>query len=268
VVPALRKGRPLNWTELAEQTLRRAEEQLAFSAEKRYRKPGITKGNNANFCALVPHEMGRKVSAEEFIVVRQEVSTAFRRLAAFSDLWTALLGRKDCLPEKQFWVKFDDASIMVQLDLLFERNLGRPTIIDWKSYEVGGDTDARLQTALYGWALWKSRFYDLSAPENIDLLECQVMEGVIIRHECSQEVFDEVEDYIYRSLSRMFSLCRSRKLGEARLEDFAFTDNPNNCEHCVFRRLCVERALGPAVDDAPKAMKQRKVPAVRQASLL
>src|ERR1017187_7514229 len=62
VVPALRKGSPLDWNELTEQTLRRAEEQLAFSAEKRYREPGVTKGEQESFCALVPHETGQGVS--------------------------------------------------------------------------------------------------------------------------------------------------------------------------------------------------------------
>jgi hypothetical protein len=267
VVPALKKGNPLNWKELLEQTLRRAEEQLAFSAEKRFREPGITKGKHESFCALVPHETGKGVSTQEFKGICQEVRTAFGRLAELSPLWAELLGRKDCLPEKQLWVKFDDASIMVQLDLVFERKLGRPAIIDWKSYEVGGDTDARLQTALYGWALWQSHFYDLSAPTNIDLLECQVMDGVVIQHECSQEVFDEVEDYIYRSLHRIFSLCRSKKLSEAKLQDFAFADNPNNCEYCVFRGLCVERALVSSADEGSKPTSQRKVPAVIQAPL-
>jgi hypothetical protein len=83
---------------------------------------------------------------------------------------------------------------------------------------------------LYGWALWQSKFYAVHAPEDIQLLECQVQDGVIIEHECSQDVFDELEDYVYRSVDRIFSLCRSKKLTEARLEDFAFTDNPKNCE--------------------------------------
>ena len=168
---------------------------------------------------------------------------AFQRLAALSDLWKIVLGRKDCEAEKQIWVEFDDVKIMVQIDLLFERLLGHPTIIDWKSYELGGDTDARLQTALYGWALWRSNlFRDLRQPENIELLECQVQDGIVIKHECSLNVFDELEDYIYRGLHRIFTLCRSKKLTEANLQDFAFTDNPKNCEYCAFRQLCIEKA--------------------------
>jgi PD-(D/E)XK nuclease superfamily len=150
--------------------------------------------------------------------------------------------------------------------VVFERKFGRPTIIDWKSYEVGGDTDARLQTAVYGWALWRSKFYDISTPESIELLECQVQDGVVIKHECSRYVFDEVEDYIYRSLHRIFSLCHSKKLSEARLQDFAFTDNPNSCEHCVFRRLCVERSAAP-VEEAPKRATRKKGPRAVQDSL-
>lgn len=244
VVSALKKGAPLDWVKLAELNIQRAKEQLEFSAKRRYREDGMTKGEHEDFCALVPHETGKGVSKQEFDEVCAEIRAAYRQLSEIPNLWAELLGRHDCHAEKQFWVSFDNVRIMAQLDLLFERKLDHPTIIDWKSYEIGGDTGARLQMVLYGWVLWQKRFYSVGAPEDIQLLECQVQEGAVIEHECSQEVFDELEDYIYRSVHRIFSLCRSKKLTEAKLEDFAFTDNPNNCEYCAFQRLCVERASG------------------------
>jgi hypothetical protein len=263
VVPALRKGDALDWEILTEQTIQRAKAQLAFSERKRYREPGISKTKHEDFCALIPHENGKGVSAEDFAEVCGQIRTAFQRLASLSDLWKTLLGRKDCQAEKQIWVEFDDVKILVQIDLLFERSLGHPTIIDWKSYELGGDTDARLQTALYGWAVWKSKsFSDLHDAENIELLECQVQEGVVIKHECSLGVFDELENHLYRSLNRIFSLCRTKKLTDAHIQDFAFTDNPNNCEHCAFRQLCIERASvhDPVVAILPPRKISQPVP--------
>lgn len=260
VVPALKKGAPLNWDDLAELNIQRAKEQLEFSANRRYREDGIVKGNHDEFCALAPHENGKGVSKQEFDKVCAEIQAAYKRLSKIPKLWGELLGRHDCLAEKQIWVSFDNVRIMVQLDLLFERSMDHPTIIDWKSYEIGGDTGTRLQMALYGWALWQSKFYTVRAPEDIQLLECQVQDGVVIEHECSQEVFDELEDYLYRSVHRIFSLCRSKKMSEAKLEDFAFTDNPNNCEYCAFQRLCVERASGPSFrpEDARRAALKKK----------
>jgi hypothetical protein len=155
--------------------------------------------------------------------------------------------------------------------LLFERSLDHPTIIDWKSYEIGGDTGARLQMVLYGWALWERKLWAVRSPEDIELLECQVQDGVIVKHGCSQEVFDELEDYVYRSVDRIFSLCRSKKLTEAKIEDFAFTDNSNNCEHCAFRQLCVERASGPSLRaEAAQgvAVKRKRVRPAVQPSFL
>jgi hypothetical protein len=257
VVPALKMGGALNWNLLTQQTIQRAQAQLVFSEMKRYREPGITKGEHENFCALIPHETGKGVSDEEFDHVCGDIKTAFQRLATLSDLWKVLLGRTDCEAEKQVWVEFDDVKIMVQIDLLFERSLGHPTIIDWKSYEIGGDTDARLQTALYGWAIWRAKlFQDLQRPEDIELLECQVQDGAVVKHECSLEVFDELENHLYRSLNRIFSLCRSRKITETSLQDFAFTDNPNNCEHCAFRQLCIEKALRPVPVKVPVTPRQ------------
>src|SRR5207244_12652957 len=127
---------------------------------------------------------------------------------------------------------------------------------------------ARLQMVLYGWALWRSKFYAVRAPEDIQLLECQVQDGVVIEHECSQEVFDEFEDHIYRSVDRISSLCRSKKLSEAKLEDFAFTDNPNNCEHCAFRQLCIEKALASPKAQAAHPTVVKRVRPSPQPSLL
>jgi hypothetical protein len=264
VVPALKQGDPLDWKMLTQQTIQRATAQLMFSEQRRYREPGIAKTKHEDFCALVPHEIGKGVSAMEFEEVCDAIRTAFQRLEGLPDLWQPLLGRKDCKAEEQIWVEFDDVKIMVQIDLLFERSLGHPTIIDWKSYELGGDTDARLQTVLYGWAVWKSKlFSDLHDAQNIELLECQVQDGVVIKHECSLEVFDELEDHLYRSMNRIFSLCRTKKLADARLQDFAFTDNPNNCEHCAFRQLCIEKA---SMHDPVVASLPPRRPPVRKVS--
>ena len=231
----------------------------------------MVKGEHEDFCALVPHENGKGVSKKEFDEVCCEIRAAYKRLSEIPKLWGELQGRHDCHAEKQFWVSFENVRIMVQLDLLFERSLDHPTIIDWKSYEIGGDTGARLQMVLYGWALWQSKFYTVRAPEDIQLLECQVQDGVIIEHECSREIFDELEDQLYRSMHRISSLCRSKKLTEAKLEDFAFTDNPNNCEYCVFQRLCVERASvsssRPEVAQEAAGRKKRGRPVVQPSFL-
>jgi hypothetical protein len=264
LVPALKKDATLDWPALAERTIQRANAQLKFSELKRYREPNLVKGEHDDFCALIPHETGKGVSKEEFQAVCKEIRTAFQCLSGLSNLWQPLMGRQDCSAEKQIWVEFDEVKIMVQIDFLFERSMGHPTIIDWKSYEVGGDTDARLQTVLYGWALWKSKLFDdLHNAENIELLECQVQEGAIIKHECSLELFDDLEDHLYRSLNRIFSLCRTKRLADARLQDFAFTNNPNNCEHCAFRFLCVEKASEPnhvVVITPPPCPPARKSP--------
>ncbi len=270
VVPALMKGGQMDWGELAERNVQRAKDQLEFSAKRRYRDDGMVKGEHDEFCALVPHENSKGISNQEFEEVCREIREAYKRLSEMPGLWTQLVGNQGCHAEKKFWAAFDGVRIMAQFDLLFERSLDHPTIVDWKSYEIGGDTGARLQMVLYGWVLWNAKFYSPGAPEDIQLLECQVQDGVVVEHECSQEVFDELEDHIYRSVHRIFSLCRSKKLTDARLEDFAFTDNPNNCEYCVFQRLCVERASGPSwqpVITQGKKVKNKLGPA-SQPSLL
>jgi len=167
--------------------------------------------------------------------------------------------------EVPIWVKLPEVSIKAQIDLLLERPGQRFTIIDWKSYEIGGDTDARLQTAIYGWALLRSGEHKVRNPESIELLECQVQEGLLVDHGFSQELVDTLDDYIYRSVQTIFSLCQSKKLADVQLQDFAFTDNPNNCDHCAFRKLCVERASSASSTETavkPPRLKKQAIPSL------
>ena len=239
LIPALRSGATVPWDEITARTLQRAHDQFSFSAQRRFREPGMVKGKCPDFCALAPHDAGETISSEDFDNVCHEIKKAFERLSSLAQLWERFGAQRYWEPEVSLSVKFHDVSIKVQIDVLLERSPHELTIIDWKSYDVGGDSDARLQTALYAWAVWRSKQYHLRRPEDIELLECQVLDGTLIEHECSREIFDELEDYIYRSVQRIFSLCQSKKLAEAKLEDFAFTDNANNCEHCTVRPLCI-----------------------------
>src|SRR5438128_11918559 len=59
LVRALRKGSALDWGFLTKQTINRARDQLAFSEQGLYRKEGMVKGREENFCALIPHENGQ-----------------------------------------------------------------------------------------------------------------------------------------------------------------------------------------------------------------
>lgn len=246
LVPVLKQGRPIDWGEISERTIQRAKAQLAFSAAKRYRESGVTKTGREEFCALLPDETGSGVSPEQFAGICEGIKIAFANMAVREKFWAALRGKRSLQAEKQYWVEFDEVKIQVKIDLLFERSPGKPTIVDWKSYEIGGDGDARLQTLLYGWALWKKNPFGIQSQEDIQLLEFQVQDAALITHECSQVAFDELEDFIYRSINRIFSLCRSKKLMEVRLEDFAFTENPNNCEYCAFQKLCVAKSSAAA----------------------
>jgi len=265
LVPALNAGGKLPWTAVIEKTLQRANDQLAFSAQQRYREAGITKGENDDFCALTQHETGVGVSTEEFEQVCKGIRTAFTRLAGLTELWDRFKDGVYWEAEVPIWVKLPEVSIKAQIDLLLERPGQRFTIIDWKSYEIGGDTDARLQTAIYGWALLRSGEHKVRNPESIELLECQVQEGLLVDHGFSQELVDTLDDYIYRSVQTIFSLCQSKKLADVQLQDFAFTDNPNNCDHCAFRKLCVERASSASSTETavkPPRLKKQAIPSL------
>ena len=72
--------------------------------------------------------------------------------------------------------------------------------------------------------------------------EVQLLAPALIRHTCSEESLDELEDRIYRSLEEIRALHGSRKYEDHDIRDFAYARNPNNCGPCPFRGMC--RRLG------------------------
>ena len=239
VVPNLQPWQPIAWDEVVLGTKAMMAAQMRFSAERRYRTNGVSKSKYPNeYCALVPHELGQALSDEEVKSVAETIERSFRNLEGMSDLFSHIRGRSRYWPELPVRVNYDGAAIEVRPDLLFFRAFGKPTIIDWKVYESTGGTDARLQTALYGWALYRSGKWSVQNPEDVELIEVRLLDPQVIRHRCTDEVFQELEDRIYRSLDEIRSLCGDGSFGNQELADYAYANNPSTCSYCPFHSIC------------------------------
>src|SRR5260370_1674023 len=181
VVPRIAAGTAVDWESVRRETLAMADMQLAFSARQEYWASGVTKtASGDEYCALLPHELGHPPSAEEADKVYTSVEKAFLNLSAMAELWEQLRGRGPYKSEIAIRLQYDEANIEVQLDLLYFRAQGKPTIVEWKAYESIGGSDGQLQTALYAWALsrsgrWRGR------PEDIEIPEGQLLTPALIR---------------------------------------------------------------------------------------
>jgi hypothetical protein len=242
VVPRLEARERIPWQEVIEGTLAMARRQLAFSAARRYREDGMTKASHPHeYCALAPHDEGREIPADQLEGVFDDVRTAFQNLSGMEVLLAKISGRGKYWAEVPVIVKFLGAHIEVRPDLLFFRRYGKPTIVDWKVYRGALDSDADLQTGLYAWALCRHEKWRVSRAEDVELIEVQLLEGKVIQHACTSELFEELEDRIYRSIHDIRALCGDHKYAEQDLADFAYAGSQNSCAYCSFRSLCLER---------------------------
>ncbi len=126
----------------------------------------------------------------------------------------------------------------VRLDLLYFRAYGKPTIVDWKVYEPNSTGDAHLQTSLYAWALCRNSNWSVQSPRDVELLEVRLLDRLVIRHRCTEEVFQELEDRIFRSVEEIRALFGDGAFDDQLLQDCEYANSPNTCCYCPYRTLC------------------------------
>ena len=263
VAPSLQAHRPIDWQHVTAETMAMARQQFEFSKSRRYREEKLTKGKEGdNYCALLGHETAEGVPPAELERVLGTVERAFLNFSEMGELLAEISGRDRYWPELEVRLVYDAARIEVRIDLLFFRDYGKPTIVDWKVSESLGASDADLQTALYGWALCQHRAWAVTKAEDCELLEVQLLTKTVMRHRATQETFDRLEDRIYRSVSTMKSLRGSEKYDLADLENYDFAENPNSCVFCSHRSLCRELAAEDgrktATEPAPTPARKEK----------
>lgn len=245
VVPALIENRSVNWTHVLDEAVRMARRQFEFSARRGYRESGMTKASAGDdYCALTGHESAAGVSEEEYERSVATVRTALTNLSAMDCLWQEISGRGKYWAELEVRVDYDIAHIEAYIDLMFFREYGKPTIVDWKISESNGGGDADLQTALYAWTLCQHPKWAVSRAEDCELLEVQLLSKTVLRHRADQATFDRLENRIYRSVDGMRAMGLGEKYDFANLANYDFAENPNNCPLCPVRSLCQMVAAG------------------------
>jgi hypothetical protein len=173
VVPPLQGGTAIDWDAAVRGTIDLARRQVAFSRERRYREPGMTKTEGGDdYCALLPHALGEELPANVLPDTEAVIETALRNLAGLDELWRELRGRRRYFSEHRIRVSYDGASLVAQLDLLSFRGYGKPIIVDWKVSDSMGGSDAHLQTAFYAWAIWHAGTWGSSGPRTLTCSRC------------------------------------------------------------------------------------------------
>lgn len=257
VVPELQEGRAVEWDRVIELTGTMARRQFEFSSGRRYREAGISKSAAGDdYCALAGHETAEGVSEADFTNVAEVVERSLRNLSEMDGLWAEIRGRGRYWPELQVRVTYDVAHIEAHIDLLYFREYGKPTIVDWKISESQGGGDADLQTALYGWTLCQHPNWHVVRAEDCELLEVQLLSKTVLRHGADQATFDRLEDRIYGSLTKMQALGIGDKFDIGDLDRFDFAPNPGSCVFCPMRSLC-QKLAAEEPTESPAAASTR-----------
>jgi hypothetical protein len=247
VVPYWQSRQPIDWDVVIKSAKTLAERQFSFSSLGRFRENGLSKSKAGDdYCALSAHDCGESIPAESLSGTIQQIETALVNLSQMRELLKSIEGRKAYFTELPVSVDYHGAKINGQIDLMFFRGFGEPTVIDWKCYESVAGSDAHLQTALYAWLLCRHSKWNVSRPENVELIEVRLSrDPSFIRHRFDSTRFFELEDHIFKSVEEIRALCGEASYADQDLADYSFTENPNSCAYCPFRRLCQEAGTCP-----------------------
>ena len=225
-----------------------AQQQLEFSIARRYREAGMTKTKAGHaYCALVGHDPGETLSESDVEAEVDNAEHALRNLAAMSELHAEITAHLPLFAELVVPVIYDGVSINARIDLLYFRQYGHPTIIEWKTYE-GTVGASELQGALYAWALQNHPKWQVDQPEAVRILEVQLLKSTVVPHQVSSDSLVALEDTIYRSVCDIRAVAGDGKYPKVDLADFPITQNARNCAICPFQTLCSDR-LRAANDD-------------------
>ncbi len=95
LVPRLQSGQPIDWEEILQATSDLASGQLRFSEKRLYRANGVSKAKHRDeYCALLPHELGRSISPEEMQKVHETIRLSFENLATMAEFLHEITGRR------------------------------------------------------------------------------------------------------------------------------------------------------------------------------
>jgi hypothetical protein len=245
IVPALQNPRALNPDTILEYALLIHRKQSEFALLNRVREPGMsqTKGGEA-FAAYYAVEYGNGVSSEELAHAWEEIEQAVRNLLSMAELLNDLRRAEKLIPQRSLTFSVFQTKAKAVPDLIAFFPNEPPLIVDWKVHTFG-DRDYRLQLAAYAVALARSKPHQdfpvgrsVYAPEDIRLIEAQLLTNVVRPYRLTGQDVDSVESRIVESSMEMSLAAGENAMKVLDPFDYPAAEYPEACEKCLFRKLC------------------------------
>src|SRR5260370_24388130 len=237
----LRAKRPFNPAALTAAAQDLARRQFAFSAARRYRKPGQTKQAAADeYCALFEHEYGLEISPASMEKVHTTITQCFEHLAGQREFLARLYASSGHVAEQTLGFALNGVSVTATLDLVCVGRDRQLLVVDWKIAE-SETSDYSRQLLVYALAVARCGRWPWVRAESTQLLEPNLLKNQIRVHPGSIQHREEAEDFIYRSLLERSVLIGTGRFDNPDLSEFAVAERPGTCFHCNFGSLCVQQ---------------------------
>lgn len=237
VIPALKKRMWPDFEWVEEQATALLHRQAQFSREGKY----LTSSKSSaklDYCVLRADLLGDGLSDVQLEETREGVIAA---LNVLEDYHIELLGRarhaRWVFGEKEIRFNLDEEILVEAIpDLIFYDSKKRAVIVDWKLWENTAGT-AREQLCAYAFAAYRCRWWPEIRPENIELIEANLISGEQIHYDVNEDDFDDVDDRIFTGVDQLTPIVE-RPAGNCSPGDFAPADGPGACQHCSVVEVC------------------------------
>jgi len=249
VVTAINNGWPINENLVLGFAREIFEKQLAFAKSNKLRDYGMKpSAAGDSFAALAEVDYDGNLKDEDVEKAWKDVENAISNLFRMTDLLDLLRSADHVITQRALSFEHFGLTFRAFPDLIAFFQDRRPLIVDWKVH-WRATADYRIQLAAYAIALSRSEPHR-DFPESLkkyksaefQLIEAQLLTGVQREHFLSEEDIIETEDFI-TSGALEISLSVDGKLNkELDPYDFPITSNPDHCEVCNFRKVCMEEA--------------------------
>lgn len=240
-------------------TLERFQNQLDFSAAKRYRTEPKKRGGrlNIDWLALFEHEYGRELDTPRIERTRNECiegieglfASPILEMIAESDTSSWVIEDLDRAEFSQSF-EFAGATVFAKTDFIFRGSNGTFNIVDWKTKrgaETAGEDDsrgrdARVQLGIYG-------FYAVhvlgEALESMRLYEVNLLQsGSVTEHTIDESALKAFYEHINRGIEKLTSVLVGEDIKRNEPLSFeAFPKIENGlCRFCNFYRICKDES--------------------------
>jgi hypothetical protein len=248
IVPALNRKMPIKLGEAKAKARELYNRRLAFALRHPIDDPDLKVSEEGeDFSLFYGLEYGTPPSQEELAQAWSDIDQALNTLYTTDAI-------KDPLKTSEYLVaqrplQFDlmnGVTVISYPDVIAFRKAASPAIVDWKVHTFG-ENDAWLQLAIYAIAISRSKHSDFPAefscsPNDVQLLEAQLLTASIREHRLDADQFNDAEDYISSSAYEMACLLDGRKYKDVRASDFSPAADAESCQRCPFRGPCWENA--------------------------